>query len=136
MSMIAWVLRFALFGLGDPGDGIWMLVLSMIVYGMAFDFFNISGSLYVEQTTDHSIRASAQGLFMLMTNGFGALFGSYAAGAVVNHFTHIEQFGDSAYRVGNWPAAWFVFAAYALIIAIVFAIIFKYKHNRNSTEKA
>ena len=132
ISMVAWVLRFALFGLGDPGDGVWMLVMSMVVYGMAFDFFNISGSLFVEQTTDSSIRSSAQGLFMLMTNGFGALFGSYAAGAIVNYFTHTEQFGDSFYRVGNWPAAWFVFAGYALIVAIVFAVIFKYKH----TEKA
>jgi len=136
ISMAAWVLRFSLFGLGDPGGGVWMLILSMIVYGMAFDFFNISGSLYVEQSTSPKIRASAQGLFMIMTNGFGALFGSYAAGAVVNHFTHIEQFGDSAYRVGDWPAAWFVFAAYALCVAIVFALVFKHKHDPNSIEKS
>jgi len=130
MSMIAWVLRFGLFGLGDPGDGVWMLVLSMIVYGMAFDFFNISGSLYVEQTSAPNIRASAQGLFMIMTNGFGALFGSYAAGAVVNHYTRIEHFGDSAYRVGDWPSAWFIFAGYALVLAVVFAVVFKHKHSK------
>jgi NHS family xanthosine MFS transporter len=128
MSMIAWVLRFGLFGLGNPGSGLWMLTLSMIVYGMAFDFFNISGSLFVEQSTDSKIRASAQGLFMIMTNGFGALFGSYAAGAIVDHFTEIQVFGDVAYRVGDWPSAWFVFAGYALVVAIVFAVVFKYKH--------
>jgi len=132
ISMVAWFLRFSLFGLGDPGDGIWMLILSMIVYGMAFDFFNISGSLYVEQSTTSDIRASAQGLFMFMTNGLGALFGSYAAGAVVNKFTRIEQFGDSFYRVGDWPTVWFIFAGYALIIAVVFAFVFKHKHNRNT----
>lgn len=134
ISMVAWVLRFSLFGLGDPGNGVWMLILSMIVYGMAFDFFNISGSLYVEQSTTPNIRASAQGLFMIMTNGFGALFGSYAAGAVVNHFTEIKQFGEVAYRVGNWPAAWFVFAGYALVVAVVFAIVFKHKHDKNAVE--
>lgn len=135
MSMIAWVLRFSLFGLGDPGSGVWMLILSMIVYGMAFDFFNISGSLYVEQSTNPKIRASAQGLFMIMTNGFGALFGSYAAGAIVNHYTEIKQFGDSFYRVGDWSIAWFIFAGYALVLAIVFAFIFKHKHDKEAIEK-
>jgi MFS family permease len=122
MSVFAWVLRFGLFGLGNPGDGLPLLILSMIVYGMAFDFFNISGSLYVEQTTDSKIRASAQGFFMLMTNGVGAIVGSYAAGAIVNHFVN---------KAANpsWSTAWFIFAAYALVVAIAFAFIFKYKHN-------
>ncbi|MDR2886001.1 MAG: nucleoside permease [Rikenellaceae bacterium] len=135
MSMFAWVLRFALFGLGDPGPGLWMLVLSMIVYGMAFDFFNISGSLFVEQSTDKSIRASAQGLFMIMTNGIGAVVGSYGAGAVVNAFTHMEQVGGMFYRVGDWPTVWFIFAGYALIIGIIFAIVFKYKHDKTKEVK-
>ncbi len=125
MSMFAWVLRFGLFGLGDPGPGLWMLVLSMIVYGMAFDFFNISGSLFVEQSTDKSIRASAQGLFMIMTNGIGAVLGSYGAGFVVNRFTHIEQVGESFFRVGHWPTVWFIFAGYALVVAVVFAVSFR-----------
>ncbi len=133
ISMFAWVLRFALFGLGDPGPGLWMLILSMIVYGMAFDFFNISGSLFVEQNTSPAIRASAQGVFMIMTNGIGAIVGSYGAGVVVNHFTEIEQ--SSGLRVGDWPAAWYVFAGYALVVAIVFAIIFKYKHNPDQEVK-
>lgn len=120
ISMLAWVLRFALFGLGNPGDGLWMLMLSMIVYGMAFDFFNISGSLFVEKSTDSSIRASAQGLFMIMTNGFGAMFGSYAAGKVIKELT--------VDGTTNWPSAWFIFAGYALAVAIVFALVFKYKH--------
>lgn len=120
ISMLAWVLRFALFGFGNPGDGLWMLILSMIVYGMAFDFFNISGSLFVEKSTDSSIRASAQGVFMIMTNGFGAMFGSYAAGKVVKVLT--------TDGTTDWSSAWLIFAGYALIVAIVFAIMFKYKH--------
>lgn len=126
--MFAWVLRFALFGLGDPGSGIWMLVLSMLVYGVAFDFFNISGALFVDQETDISIRSSAQGLFMLMTNGLGATIGSYAAGAVVNHFVP-----DITQNEG-WSDAWFVFAAYALVVAILFIFLFKYKHEPKEEE--
>jgi NHS family xanthosine MFS transporter len=116
ISMFAWVLRFGLLGAGDPGNGVWMLILSMIVYGVAFDFFNISGSLFVEQETDNSIRSSAQGVFMIMTNGFGAFIGSYAAGWVVDIY--------------KWPNSWFIFASYSLIVAVVFALIFKYKHVR------
>jgi NHS family xanthosine MFS transporter len=124
MSMFAWVLRFGLFGVGNPGNGLPLLILSMIVYGMAFDFFNISGSLFVEQTTDSKIRASAQGLFMLMTNGIGAIIGSYAAGAIVNHYVTKAE-------TPNWSTAWFIFAAYALVIGILFAIFFKYKPLRS-----
>jgi len=115
ISMVAWVLRFGLLGTGNPGDGVWMLVLSMIVYGVAFDFFNISGSLFVENETDSSIRSSAQGVFMIMTNGFGAFIGSYVAGWIV----------DKA----GWPNSWFIFAAYSLLVTIVFALVFKYKHD-------
>ena len=120
-SMIAWVLRFGLFGIGDPGSGVIFLILSMIVYGMAFDFFNISGSLYVEKETDSKMRSSAQGLFMLMTNGVGAILGGEFAGRTVSYFT-VEN------KV-QWSSVWFSFAGYALVIAIVFAIVFKYKHN-------
>jgi NHS family xanthosine MFS transporter len=121
ISMLAWVLRFGLFGAGDPGAGLWMLLFSNIVYGMAFDFFNISGSLYVEQNTDSGIRASAQGVFMIMTNGIGAIVGSYSAGYVVKHYTNAQE-------VTDWPSAWFTFAAYMVAVAILFALIFKYKH--------
>ena len=114
ISMFAWVLRFALLGLGNPGTGVWMLILSMIVYGVAFDFFNISGSLYVEKETTPAIRASAQGVFMMMTNGLGATLGSYAAGKVVDMY--------------GWPNSWFIFAAYALVVAVLFAVVFRYKH--------
>ena len=119
-SIFAWVLRFALFGLGNPGDGLYLLVLSMIIYGMAFDFFNISGSLFVERESDPAIRASAQGLFMIMTNGLGAFFGGILSGWVVDHFT--------VNGVRNWEYIWFSFAGYALLLAIIFPIIFKYKH--------
>ena len=115
ISMLAWVLRFGFFGVGNPGSGAVFLILSMIVYGVAFDFFNISGSLFVEKETSREIRSSAQGVFMIMTNGFGAFFGSYAAGAVVDAF--------------HWPDSWFIFAGYALAVAVVFALVFKYKHD-------
>jgi NHS family xanthosine MFS transporter len=122
-SMIAWVLRFGLFGLGNPAEGLWMIILSCIVYGMAFDFFNISGSLFIETTTDHSIRASAQGVFMMTTNGFGAIFGSWTSGLLIDNFF---KGADGNYQ---WPSIWFIFAAYALVVAILFAIFFKHKHD-------
>jgi MFS transporter, NHS family, xanthosine permease len=128
ISMFAWVARFALFGIGDPGDGLWLLILSMIVYGMAFDFFNISGSLFVDREARPDIRASAQGLFMLMTNGIGAILGGVFAGQVVDYFT------DAA-GIKDWQSIWFTFAGYALAIAIAFLLVFKYKHDRNAAIK-
>jgi NHS family xanthosine MFS transporter len=121
MSFIAWVLRFGLFAIGDPGQGLYLLVLSMIVYGMAFDFFNISGSLFVEKEVDSSIRASAQGLFMLMTNGLGATIGGYGSGVIVDYFTREG--------VRDWPSIWFTFSAYALVLAVLFIFLFKHKHD-------
>ena len=125
IAMLCWVLRFALFGWGNPGDGVWMFVLSMLVYGVAFDFFNISGSLFVNQETDMSIRSSAQGLFMMMTNGLGATIGTILAQQVVNRFV---DFGSQLPQVEGWKQAWMVFAGYMLVVALLFAIIFKYKH--------
>lgn len=127
MAMFAWFLRFGLFGLGNPGTGVWMFVLSMIVYGIAFDFFNVSGSLFVDKETDKSIRSSAQGVFMMMTNGFGATIGMLAAGEVVNHFVYSQA--DPVAQLEGWTTSWYIFAVYALIIAVLFAVIFKYKHN-------
>ena len=124
ISMFAWVLRFGLFAYGNPADGLWMIILSCIVYGMAFDFFNISGSLFVETTTDSSIRSSAQGLFMMMSNGFGAFFGGLISGIVIDSF-----FTTNGER--DWHNIWFSFAAYSLIIAVLFAVFFKHKHNPN-----
>ena len=127
IAMLCWVLRFALFGLGNPGSGVWMFILSMIVYGVAFDFFNISGSLFVNNETDHSIRSSAQGLFMMMTNGFGATIGTVLAQQVVNHFV---DFTSQVPQVEGWSKAWFVFAGYMLVVAILFALLFNVKHER------
>ncbi len=121
ISIFAWVLRFGLFGIGNPGAGLYLLILSMIVYGMAFDFFNISGSLFVEKEADIRIRASAQGLFMLMTNGVGAFLGGTLSGWVVDHFT--------INGTKNWQSIWFTFAAYALILGILFPLIFRYRHD-------
>jgi NHS family xanthosine MFS transporter len=129
ISMIAWVLRFALFGLGNPTDGLWMIIMSCIVYGMAFDFFNISGSLFVETTTDPSMRSSAQGLFMMMTNGFGAIIGSSASGFIIQKFFTVTNADKTTSII--WADVWMVFAAYALVVAILFAIFFKHKHNPN-----
>ena len=120
ISIFAWVLRFGLFSIGDPGNGLYLLILSMIVYGMAFDFFNISGSLFVEKEVPSSYRASAQGIFMLATNGVGATLGGYGSGLVVDLFTKDGM--------RDWPTIWMVFAVYALILGITFPLAFKYKH--------
>lgn len=128
IAMVAWVLRFGLFGAGDPGPKVWMFILSMIVYGVAFDFFNISGSLFVDKETDPSIRSSAQGLFMLMTNGIGATIGTLAAQAVVSHYTYSVEYEGSYYTVGDWSTVWYIFAGYALVVTIAFALLFKHKH--------
>ena len=118
IALLGWVFRFGFFGLGNPGSGVWLFLLSMIVYGVAFDFFNISGSLYVEQNAAVDIRSSAQGLFMMMTNGFGATIGTLAAGAVVDA---CDVFNTPT----NWPMAWYIFAGYACVVGILFAILFK-----------
>ena len=122
IAMFAWVLRFGFFGAGDPGAGVWMLILSMIVYGVAFDFFNISGALYTNMRTSEKMQNSAQGLFMLMTNGIGATIGTLSAQAVVNHFVNNAAEPD-------WSAAWYVFAGYAFVVAILFMILFKEPKN-------
>ncbi|PLR30916.1 nucleoside permease [Chimaeribacter arupi] len=121
MSMVAWMLRFGLFAFGDPSaTGMVLLLLSMVVYGCAFDFFNISGSVFVEQEVDPRIRASAQGLFMTMVNGVGAYIGAILSGLAVDHFT-VEG-------VKAWQTIWLIFAAYALLLAVLFAVAFRYPH--------
>lgn len=117
IAMFAWVARFGLFGAGNPGPGVWMFILSMVVYGVAFDFFNISGSLFVDKSTDAGIRSSAQGLFMLMTNGIGATIGTLSAQAIVNRHT--------VNGMTDWSTCWYIFAAYALIVGVAFAVIFR-----------
>ncbi len=122
IAMLGWVFRFGFFAIGDPGmPGVLLFVLSMIVYGVAFDFFNISGSLFVDQEVPENLRSSAQGLFMLMTNGLGASIGVIAAQEVVNHFTANQA------NFAGWSTAWYIFAAYALVIAVLFAVLFREK---------
>ena len=130
ISMFAWVGRFGFFGLGDPGNGVWLFILSCIVYGVAFDFFNVSGSLFVDKETDVSMRSSAQGLFMLMTNGLGATFGSLAAKEVITHFVYTNASDPSFMSLDGWRTSWFIFAGYALVVGIAFAILFEYKHEK------
>jgi NHS family xanthosine MFS transporter len=129
MSMLAWVLRFGLFAFGDPAGGLWMIVLSCIIYGMAFDFFNISGSLFVESQADPKIRASAQGLFMLMTNGIGAVLGSLIAGFVIDHFFTDHTCNDTVAICKDWHGIWLAFAAYSLVMALLFVPLFKHRHD-------
>ncbi len=121
MSMIAWVFRFGLFAYGNPLDGLWMIIASCIVYGMAFDFFNISGSLFIEEQTTPKIRASAQGLFMMMTNGLGAILGNMVSGVVIDKF-----FTNPDHSL-QWRGIWLSFAAYALVVAVLFMFMFKDK---------
>lgn len=123
MSMFAWFLRFGFFGLGDTGSGVWMMILSCIVYGIAFDFFNVSGGLYVDKETDPSLRSSAQGLFMIMTNGFGATIGTLCAMFIVNH--NVQATDTVTEQLAGWRLSWFIFAGYALMVGILFWIIFR-----------
>lgn len=123
ISMFAWVLRFGFFSLGDAeGLGLMLIILSNIVYGMAFDFFNISGSLFVESSTSAKIRSSAQGLFMMMTNGFGAILGSVVSGYVIG------KYFMNADGTKDWHNIWLSFTVYALVVALLFAVLFKHKH--------
>ncbi|WP_303331729.1 MFS transporter [Duncaniella muris] len=123
MSMFAWVLRFGFFGIGDTGSGLWLLILSCIVYGVAFDFFNVSGGLYVDKETTSDLRSSAQGLFMMMTNGLGATIGTLCAQAVVNHFVFSQTTAEAQHE--GWITSWMIFAGYALVVAVLFMFIFK-----------
>ena len=131
MAMFAWVFRFGFFGVGNPGSGVWLFILSMIVYGIAFDFFNVSGSLYVDTKTDSSIRSSAQGLFMLMTNGIGATIGTLAAQQVINHYVYSQPVGEA--QIEGWSHSWLIFAGYALVVAVLFMIIFKEKKTKETS---
>ena len=122
IAMFAWVLRFGFFGLGNPAmPGVILFVLSCVVYGVAFDFFNVSGAMFVDQKCDDSIKASAQGLFMLMTNGLGATIGTLAAGEIVNHYCTWE----GAYLLGDWQTCWLIFSGFALVVGVMFALVFK-----------
>ena len=134
IAMFAWVFRFGFFGMGNPGmPGVILFVLSCIVYGVAFDFFNISGALYVDQQTDESIRSSAQGLFMIMTNGIGATIGTLSAQAVVTHFVNSQT--EPAAIIQGWSTSWYIFAAYALVVAVSFMLIFKTPEAQKPIEK-
>jgi MFS transporter, NHS family, xanthosine permease len=127
-SMLAWFLRFGLFAYGNPGTGFVLIILSCIVYGLAFDFFNISGSLFIETSTDSSIRGSAQGLFMMMSNGIGAYLGSKISASV------IDTYFKDANGATLWQGAWLSFAIYALVVAIIFSVVFKHKHDASQLQ--
>ena len=120
-ALIAWVLRYGFFAFGSAEFGIALIVLSCVVYGMAFDFFLISGSMFVEANTDSSIRSSAQGLFIMMTNGIGAYIGTVGSSFLIGKY-YILQNGQT-----DWHNAWLLFAAYSLVVAILFMLLFKDK---------
>ena len=126
IAMFAWVARFGFFGIGNPTmPGVIWFILSCIVYGVAFDFFNVSGGIFVDKECDSSIKASAQGMFMLMTNGIGATIGTLSAGAIVNHFCEWTQKGEASFLMGNWQACWFIFAGFAFAVGLAFALVFR-----------
>ena len=121
MSMFAWVFRFGFFGIGNPAmPGVIMFILSCIVYGVAFDFFNVSGGIFVDQECESSVKASAQGLFMMMTNGVGATVGTLVAGEIVNYYCQ----WNNGYLLGDWTTCWFIFATFALVVGVSFALVF------------
>ncbi len=134
MSMLAWVLRFGLFGAGNPAGSLWMFVLSCIAYGIAFDFFNVSGGLYVDKMTNPNIRSSAQGLFMIMTNGLGATVGTFGAMMIVNHY--VVPTDSPEIQLEGWRTCWYIFAAYAFLIAVLFWMIFPSVKNSNNRVEA
>ena len=130
MSLFAWVFRFGFFGIGNPAmPGVTFFILSCIVYGVAFDFFNVSGGIFVDQECDSNIKASAQGLFMMMTNGVGATVGTLVAGEIVNNFCSWQDVlvkGEKqSFLIGDWQTCWFIFAGFALVVGITFALVFK-----------
>lgn len=122
-ALFAWVLRYGFFAFGMVPMGSVFIVLSCIVYGMAFDFFLISGSMYIETTTDSSMRSSAQGLFIMMTNGFGAYFGTIASSWIIDRYFTFEN------GTTNWHFTWITFAGYCLVVAVLFAVLFKHEHD-------
>ena len=133
LAMFAWVLRFGFFGMGNPAmPGVLLFILSCIVYGVALDFFNVSGGLFVDEKCEPKVRASAQGLFMLMTNGLGATIGTLLAGEIINHYC---SWSEDGYLLGNWQACWYIFAAYALVVGVLFALVFRYKKEDNAYNK-
>ena len=122
MSLFAWVFRFGFFGIGNPTmPGVIFFILSCIVYGVAFDFFNVSGGIFVDQECDASVKASAQGLFMMMTNGVGATVGTLVAGEIVNHHCSWQD----GFLQGDWTTCWFIFATFAIVVGVTFALVFK-----------
>lgn len=134
MSMFAWVFRFGLFAFGNPAGGLWMIILSCIIYGAAFDFFNISGSLFTETQADPSIRASAQGLFMFMTNGIGAVLGSTISGWMISAYFTAKVGNAEVIHWQGFDGVWMTFTVYALVVGILFAIMFKHKHDPKELE--
>lgn len=126
-AMGAWVINFLFLGLGNPGNGLWMFIVAMLVYGIGFDFFNIAGSIYVDRVAPEDLKASAQGTFMMMSKGVGATAGMLCAGAVVNHFCHWEMTPAGRFFLGDWTTVWILFSGYALAVGIVFLIFFKEK---------
>lgn len=135
VGLLAWALRFFMLGEGNPGVGIWLLVGSMLVYGVAFNFITIAGHIYIQQVSPPNMKGFAQGLMMFMSNGVGATFGTLVAGAIVNKWCHWEMVKMSGLEmpmrlcVGDWIYPWSIFAAYAFVVMIMWLIFFRQKHD-------
>ena len=128
LGLLAWSLRFLMLGTGNPGDGLWLLIGSMLIYGIAFNFITIAGHLYIQQIAPDNMKGFAQGLMMFMSNGIGATFGTIAAGAIVNNWCSWEMvtLPDSPTPMrlfmGNWEWPWLIFAAYAFLVMAAWLI--------------
>jgi MFS family permease len=121
VGMFAWVVRYALFALGNNGTLVSLLYAGIILHGVCFDFFFVTGQIYVDQTVQRTQRASAQGFIHVVTYGVGQLIGSWAAGAVVDHYAFAK---DAATR-HQWEAIWTVPAVMAVVVAMLFMLFFK-----------
>ncbi len=137
LAMAAWCLRFVFLGIGNPGAGMIFLILSMIVYGIAFNFLTIASHLYMESRCSGDNKGFGQGLVMMMTNGIGATCGIVGAGAIINAFCDWEMVklpSGNMMRLfmGQWEWAWLIFGAYAAVIGILFVCIFRVKKSESA----
>ena len=119
IGMLAWTLRYILFAFGNVESGMWMLYLGIVLHGICYDFFFVTGQIYVDNKAPAHVRAAAQGFLALVTLGLGLFVGSIISGRVVQHYT---MSGESAH---DWHAIWMVPAMMAGIVMILFAVLFK-----------
>jgi nucleoside transporter len=122
LGMLAWVLRYLMFGFGDAGSLVWMLYLGIILHGICYDFFFVTGQVYVDQKAPTALRAAAQGLITFITYGIGMFLGAYLSGWVVDLYANTSAGGTLAH---NWRSIWMVPAIGSAIVLFIFLIGFR-----------